>query len=375
MNVKVINMPILLEQMRAAGLDAAVVASPDNFFYVSGVKIQTQTLIRDRLALGIVTADGDALLVVCKNEEEQTRRYSWVKDISSYAEFAETPMQGVAAALQAKGLAKARIGLEKRFIGASYCEDLQARLPGASFDACDVAFDRARMIKTEPEIEALRLAAQGTDQAILNALSGARPGHQEHQLARVMADSLFEIGKGEFRDVTWGVASGPNILTTHYWAGERVLEQGDMVRINVRSALRGYFSHLYRIAVVGQPNARQLEWFQKIHDIHFNCVDRLRPGARASDLYHAARKDMDAAGVTYKGSHVGHSTGIALHENPRLQPLDDTVLEAGMVIANEPIIVDPGYCVYHIEDLVLVTDKGPVLLSDRTNTTAPFVIQ
>jgi Xaa-Pro aminopeptidase len=55
--------------------------------------------------------------------------------------------------------------------------------------------------------------------------------------------------------------------------------------------------------------------------------------------------------------------------------LDETVLVPGMVIANEPLVVDPDYCIYHLEDLVLVTEKDPVLLSDRTDTRNLFVIQ
>jgi Xaa-Pro aminopeptidase len=55
--------------------------------------------------------------------------------------------------------------------------------------------------------------------------------------------------------------------------------------------------------------------------------------------------------------------------------LDETVLVPGMVIASEPLVVEPDYCHYHLEDLVLVTDKDPVRLSDRTNTDELFVIQ
>ena len=373
--VKVVNMPVLLREMREAGLDAAIVASPENFFYLSGWKIQTQTLIRDRYAIGIVTADGATALVVAKQEEAQTRRYSWVTDVRSYAEFAETPMTGVAAVLEEKGLSRARIGVEQKYVSELYFQDLKARVPNATLLACDTVFDKARMVKTEPEIAALRLAAAGTDEAIRRALEAAKPGDPEHRLARMMSDSLFEIGQGEFRDLTWGVASGPNILITHYWTGDRKLAADEMVRINVRSTIKGYYSHLYRMAVVGQANARHRSWYEKARDVHYRAMDRLRPGARVCDLYHAARKDIEDAGASFKGSLCGHSTGISLHENPRIQPLDETVLVPGMVIANEPLVVDPDYCIYHLEDLVLVTDKDPVLLSDRTDTRNLFVIQ
>jgi Xaa-Pro aminopeptidase len=370
-----VNMPELLKAMKAQGLDAAIVASPDNFFYLSSVKIITQTLIRDRLALGIVTSDGATSLVVCKPEEVLTKRYTWANDVRTYIEFHESPMKAVAELLHEKGLAKAKIGIEKKFVSAAYFEDLQARVPGAKLASCDAAFERARMIKTKPEIDLMRKAAQGTDEAIGHAFKAAKAGVKEHALARVLIDSLFEAGQGDFRDMSWGVAGGPNILTTHYWAGERPLEAGDAVRINVRSTFRGYFSHLYRMGVVGAPSERQRDFYSKCRAIHYGSIDRLRPGARASELYRAAKKDMDDAGVATKGAHVGHSTGISLHENPRLQLLDQTVLEPGMIIAAEPLIVDEGRCIYHIEDLVLVTDGAPEILSNRTNTERLLEIQ
>jgi Xaa-Pro aminopeptidase len=375
MKLKVVNMPVLLKEMQAAGLDVAIVASPENFFYLSGWKIQSSVLIRDRLSLGIVTADGEIALVVCKNEEGQTRRYASVEDIRTYAEFIDSPMKGVADVLQEKGLANARVGVERKYVTADYYEDLQKRIPAASLASCDQVFDKSRMVKTKPEIELLTQAARGTDEAIGRALRTSRPGDSEHKLARLMSDTLFEIGHGEFRDITWSVSSGPNILTTHYWSGERELATGDMLKIGVRSAIHGYYSHLYRMAAVGRASDRHRSWYEKARDVQYRAIDRLRPGARACDLYAAAKKDIESVGGSYRGSLFGHSTGIALHENPRIQPTDETVLVAGMVIASEPRVVDPDYCFYHLEDLVLVTDKDPVRLSDRTNLDELFVIR
>lgn len=370
MATRLINMPRLLEGMHAAGLDAALVASPENFFYASSAKIVTQTLIRDRLALALVTADGAITLAVCKAEEGVTRRYTWVDDIRTYVEFHESPMQMVAALAEEKGLARASIGVEKKFVTAAYFEELVKRLPNARLGSCDAAFDRARMVKTPAEIERLRVAARVTDEAIGKAFAAARAGVTEHALARVMADHLFAAGEGEMRDITWGVAAGPNILVTHYWAGASRLEPGQAVRINVRSTWQGYFSHLYRMGTVGEPSARQRGWYEKCRDIHYRANERMRAGVRACDLFHVARKDMAERDATTRGAHVGHSTGLALHENPRLQAIDQTVLEPGMVIASEPLIVDEGECVYHLEDLVLVTDGAPELLSNRTATDA-----
>ncbi len=191
-----------------------------------------------------------------------------------------------------------------------------------------------------------------------------------------MSDTLFEIGHGESSATSRGACRpGPNITTTHYWSGERQLAPDDMLKIGVRSAINGYYSHLYRMATVGRASERHIDWYKKARDVQYRAIDRLRPGARACDLYHAVKKDIESVGGSYRGSLFGHSTGIALHENPRIQPQDETVLVAGMVIASEPRVVDADYCFYHLEDLVLVTDKDPVRLSDRTNLDELFVIK
>lgn len=368
MNERLLNLPTLLKFMEEDDLDVAVVASPENFFYASSVKIQTQTLIRDRLAVAIVDAQGEITLVVCATELAQTQRYSWVKNILTYKEFLQLPMQVVADALHAKGHSSARVGVEKRYVAAHHLEQLASRLPKAHLDSCDRAFESARMVKTPEEIARLRFAATNTDAAIKTALERAHEGDFEHQLARTMIDSLFESGHGEFREITWGVATGRNILTTHYWAGEQPLRSGEMVRINLRSAYRGYFSHLYRRGIVGALSARQRDHYQRCHEVHLRCMSRLKTGAVASELFHAARADMAQLRVEAYGSHIGHSTGIALHEGLRMQPLDHTVLQANMVIASEPMMIDPNDTIYHLEDLVLITEKGPELLSDITPT-------
>lgn len=371
---RVTNLPLLVEGMGREGMDAVVAVSPDNFFYTSGKKILSAVSNRDRLAMSLTTLDGATTLVIHRNEEAQTRLDSWVEDLRTYLEFAQSPIAALVEVLEEKGLARSRLGIEKKYLTAAYYEELQRRIPNATLLPCDGVFDRARMIKTRPEIEALRLAAKGTDQAILRGLQGAKRGDTEASLATTMVASLMEIGQGEFRDPSWGVASGPNILVVHYWAGRRRLEERDLVRINLRSAIHEYWSHLYRMAVVGRPGERERSWYEKAKEIHCRAIERMRPGARVSDLFEASKREIEATGVTFRGSLVGHSTGIIRHENPRIQPYDQTVVEPGMVFAVEPHVAIPGFTVFHLEDLVLVTATGPELLSDVTDTERLFVI-
>ena len=88
------------------------------------------------------------------------------------------------------------------------------------------------------------------------------------------------------------------------------------------------------------------------------------PGRPASDLFNACRSVVLSHGLPFTMPHIGHGIGIGLHEQPMLEPANKGRLQAGMVLNVEPMVVlsDRGEA-FHTEDLVLVTDTGPSLLT------------
>lgn len=372
---KLYNEKRLKQGMDAARLDALVAVSPDNYFYLSSHYMWSAVHIRDRIAVAVLPRDGAPFLVVCANEVSNVRRYTWVDDVRLFTEFVDSPAEVLGAELASSGLGGGRIGIEKKYLTAHYYEQLARTIPSATLVAADDIFDRARMVKTPAEVELLRTAAFGTDKAIYTAMELAREGDTELDLVSLMANNLVRIGGGEFKNISWGAAGGENVLTTHYTGGQRPIRRGDQVRVNLRAAWGNYFSHLYRNAWVGEISARHADLYKRLRELYGATIKLMRPGIRACDVYERITKQATATGLSVKGAHVGHSTGILLHENPRLQPIETTELEAGMVIAVEPLAAEPGFGVYHIEDLVLVTDNDPVVLSDYTDTTEPFIIR
>src|SRR5215467_4889524 len=105
--------------MRAAGLEAIVSISPENFAYVTGFLSPTQPLMRWRHAMALVTADGAAALVAVDMEANTIRAKAPAgTEIAVWREFQFDAMKVLADVLRKHGLAKASIGIEMDYLPA-----------------------------------------------------------------------------------------------------------------------------------------------------------------------------------------------------------------------------------------------------------------
>ena len=124
------------------------------------------------------------------------------------------------------------------------------------------------------------------------------------------------------------------------------------------------------LAVMDGATASQQDLYAVLLEIHRDTVSlMLKSGTRSCDVYDFVRERCVAAGFPAVASLVGHSIGVWWHqEEPMLVPGESRTLEAGMVICLEPIL--NGY--WHLQDELLITEEGCVLLSDLFNTDTLF---
>src|SRR5207253_1771368 len=122
-------------------------------------------------------------------------------------------------------------------------------------------------------------------------------------------------------------------------------------------------------------SADEVELLRTVAQIAGRAFDRvrpaIRPGLRERDVafllaqtFRERLAGRSLAGEANALQHeLGYGMGLAVHERPFLTPSDQTPLQAGMVITNEPGIYRPGWGGVRLEEMVLVTDKGPEVLT------------
>jgi Xaa-Pro aminopeptidase len=355
----------LTQRIKGLGLDAIIAASPENVTYVSGFVVPSQSLMRWRHALCIVTADGRIAMVAIDMEANTVRAHAGVGDLRVYREFTEDPMDKLTEALKDLKLDRAQIGIELEFLPAKDFAALQKNLPAVKWLAADAIFNKARQIKTARELVLLRSLSKLTDKAIGDTLRQARVGMTETELAGLLLSALFAGGAENYKLMI--IASGERSQFPNVGPTDRKLKTGDLIRMEIFGQKNGYLAGVCRTAVVGQPTDEQEKIWANLIESKYLVMDLIKPGARCRDVYQMFLKKFSELGLD-PISFVAHGIGLHLHEEPYMGRYGDEIVEAGMVGAFEPLVYIPERFGMQNKDMFAVTASGCELLSDYTPT-------
>jgi Xaa-Pro aminopeptidase len=262
-------------------------------------------------------------------------------------------------------LLSGRIGFE----GTSLTYERYARLHAGGVDA--VAryglVEELRVVKDEDELDSIRRAAQIADIAFERFVDeGDLVGRTEAELAWRMEQLLHDAGAdGVAFSVL--VASGPNAAKPHTVPGDRRLERGETVIVDWGCMVDGYASDCTRTLATGPLPDELQRAYEVCLDAQLAGLDAIRPGASGKGADAAARDRIDAAGFGEAFGHgLGHGVGLLVHEDPRLAQESRSTLAVGNVVTVEPGIYLSGLGGIRIEDLVVVQDEEPEILTTFT---------
>src|SRR5690242_17353223 len=302
-----------VEAMRAAGLDAMISCSPENFAYLTGFVVPSQPLIRHRHAMVTVTSDGRTAIFGVDMEATTIKRREPDTPTRIWAEFTDSAMAVLAEQLKELGLASARIGIEMDYLPAGDLARLSKALPNATFEPDEAILARLRQIKTKEEIELLRRLSRIADQSITDALAGVKTGDSEMDIAAHMTRNIYTLGAEHFKLMI--VATGERSQLPNVGPSERRLQPLDVCRVEIFSVIAGYQAGVCRTAVVREAPPHAEEIWLNLVECKYLIMYMIKPGASCRAIYEAfLRKlaELDLPPISF----VGHGIGLHLHEDP-----------------------------------------------------------
>lgn len=357
------------EMLNKYQLDALVTMSPENITYITGAYIPTQVTVRSRKVIHIMTRNADPLVIVVNIEEPIMRSQSWMaqESIISYNEFTQNPVLIAIEKLKELGGERGRLGFEMSYVSANDAALLRRELPHAEIVDADPVFEEMRFIKLDFELQRIIQLGSRIEDVIYDAFARVRAGMTEKDIYRCIANGFSEVAKGDKMAMPM-VGSGWRSCLLNGEPTDKVLEKGDIVRVDVMGTKDNYYCDCCRTAVVGTPAQHHVEVYERLVKAHDDAIAQIRPGVDTKAIYDSFARQFNAYGYE-PVAFLGHGLGLTLHEEPYINTYKSTILRQNMVLCVEPIHVIDGVCGYQLENEVLVTADGHRMI---TGTKHPY---
>lgn len=167
-------------------------------------------------------------------------------------------------------------------------------------------------------------------------------------------------------------------------SAQRIIQDGDLVKVDVCAAYKGYCADMARCFFVGEPESEARRLVEVAYQSLNDGIAKLYPGNRLSDVSAAVQARVESEGFGVVRDFAGHGIGRRMHEDPEIlnygKPGRGPILRHGMAFAIEPMITMGNYDLFieddgwtaktmdkslaaHVEDTVLVTDNGPLVIT------------
>jgi Xaa-Pro aminopeptidase len=348
-------------------LDALVVRAPDNVLYLTsfwGMKGYDAC---------VFPREGEPVLITIEASQEDAARTAWTEDVRLIRGYdPEDPRPPLSRTLDAAvevSRAYERVGVELSL--GTQASDRMVGEPttftAAWFDAFPEAADaapllaRARAVKTEQEIERLRLANEIAAAAMDHVRELLRPGMREAQVAALWQGFVHGEGTGYHGQVElalpFSLVWAGRGIKTFTATGDLPVVEGEPVLFEIWVCADGYWADHTKNLVVGEPKPEYAELETRLMDIYDSALESIRPGAPMAELDRRVREQIQPTHP------ICHGVGARAHEPPYPHQAGGGEFEEGMVLAVEPGVYWPGGGGLRVEDNFLVTGDGVEKLS------------
>ncbi|QMS85218.1 M24 family metallopeptidase [Candidatus Xianfuyuplasma coldseepsis] len=253
------------------------------------------------------------------------------------------------------------LGFDKRIRYSEY--ELYQTL-GVTLHPLNNFMESFRVSKTPEEVAKIKKACEITDQALADILQELKVGMIEKDVEIKLKNRMIELGA----EVTWDrfiVASGARGAMPHGMASDKRIEKGDLVTFDIGCAYEGYYSDLTRTVAMGKPSSKMKELYEIVKEAQRRGVAAAKAGMTGKELDAVCRDYITERGYGEYFKHgTGHGLGMDVHEAPRVSYAYDKPLEVGACVTIEPGIYISGLGGVRIEDDVILTEDGCIVLNE-----------
>ncbi len=244
-------------------------------------------------------------------------------------------------------------------------------------------------IKTDKEIELMRMAGAVANTVLLEVAAFVQPGMTTREIDEYAADRISTYGSQSaflgYKNYPCNICISVNEEVVHGLAGERRLQFGDIVSLDVGIRRQGYIGDNAVTVAVGGCDILPQKLIDVTEKALYEGIFRAVPGNRVADISRAIQDYVESNGFSIVREFVGHGVGRTVHEDPQIpnyveRGKSSPKLKAGMTVAIEPMVnagtadvkvLSDGWTVVaadrlhsaHFEHTILITNSEPEILT------------
>lgn len=361
--------------LESKGLDAAIFASPENVFYLTG--LDHWGYFAPHLLL--VPLDGEPVLVTRAMERVSVEKQVKAARFRGHPD-SETAADMVARVLRELKLDGKPIGLEYWTSGLSHglAQSLTTQVEARWSDISGLA-DALRLVKSPEEQALMRRAARISDAAGEAAVAAIADGASESEVAASCMAAMIRAG-GHPPGFGPFIRPGSRLGEEHATWGDGHYKGGEPVFLELSGCVSRYHAPLGRLVHIGAIRDEDAQIARIVRQAFDAVVAAIQPGAKARDVYAAWQAVVDEAGLShYRRHHCGYCVGIGQPPSwtggnsvTGLRHDSDLEIKTGMSFHILSWLMGSGQGDDFLSNTVLLAESGPEVLTQLRS--GPIVV-
>jgi len=244
------------------------------------------------------------------------------------------------------------------------------------------------IIKSDEEIATMRQAGKIVGIVLEILKDKVRAGMQTKELDNIAARELEKLGakpsfKG-YRGFPANLCVSVNNEIVHGIPGERILNEGDIVSLDIGAIFMGFQGDAALTVGVGKISSQAKKLIETTEEALKAGIKAARPEARLGDISATIQNYTESKGYSIVREYTGHGIGREMHEEPQIPnfgiPASGPLLKKGMTLALEPmvcvgdwhtrvsdnhwtVVTTDGSLSAHFEHTIAITDAEPEILT------------